>query len=168
MTTLSRIASALLGASALAFSLSANAETKAPPARHHAVESAFPMKAEAFKKLVDTRIDHLKAHFAEGLTRRSLTPAQKGDIDKAMDGAMKELHAAVDKVGADGLVTTDEAKRIKGLSEQLRSKMRAELRGRHAYAKAKGAKAGRTRHGKSAAASKKAPKDASAAFETKK
>ncbi len=161
--TLTRIVSALIGASALVFSLTASAETKAPPARHSASESSFPMKADAFKKLVDVRLDRLKAHLEQGLTKRSLTPAQKGDIEKAMDGAVKELHAAVDKVGTDGLVTADEAKQIKGLSEQLRAKLRAELKGKHANAKAGGAKAhgAKKRHGKPAA-SKKAAKDPAA------
>jgi hypothetical protein len=158
MTTLARIASALIVGSALTFSFTARAETKAPAAHHHASESAYPMKADAFKKLVDSRIDRLKAHLDQGLGKRSLTPDQKAEIEKAMDGAIKELHAAVDKVSADGTVTRDEAKQIKALSEQLRGKMRAELRGKHANAKAKGAKAG----GKHKAKAKKSDKDASA------
>jgi len=166
MSTLARIASVLIAASALLAPVTAMAETKAPAAAHHhaAAESAFPMKAEAFKKLVDGRIERLKGHLEQGLAKRSLTPEQKGEIDKAMDGALKELHAAVDKVSADGIVTRDEAKQIKGLSEQLRTKMRAELKGKHANAKAKGAKAGGSKHKKAAPKkAEKAEKEAPAA-----
>jgi hypothetical protein len=159
MTPLARIASALIAASTLTFSFTALAETKAPQGHHHAQDSAYPMKADAFKKLVDSRIDRLKAHLDQGLSKRSLLPDQKAEIEKAMDAALKELHAAVDKVTADGIVTRDEAKQIKALSEQLRTKMRAELRGKHANAKAKGAKAGGGKH-KAKAAPKKAEKDA--------
>ncbi len=76
-----------------------------------------------------------------------------------MDGAVKELHAAVDKVSADGVVTRDEAKQIKAMSEQLRSKMRAELKGKHASTKGKGQKSAKGKsHAQAAAASKKAPR----------
>ncbi len=158
MTTLARIASALIAASALLFPLAAQAETRAP-AGHHRHESAFPMKADSFKKLVDGRVDQLKGHLEQGLSRRSLSHEQKAEIEKAMDGAIKELHTAVDKVSSDGVVTRDEAKQIKAMSEQLRSKMRAELKGKHASAKAKGQKSAKGKsHAK--AASKKASKEA--------
>ena len=158
MTTLARIASALIAASSLLIPLAARAETKAPPAAHHRAESAFPMQSDAFKKLVDDRIDRLKAHLERGLSRRSLTAEQKSDIEKAMDGAVKDLHAAIDKVSAAGTVTREEAKQIKTLSEQLRTKMRAELRGKHASSKAKGGK----RAKRAKAAAKKQDKDAPA------
>ncbi len=77
-----------------------------------------------------------------------------------MDGAVKELHSAVEKVSADGVVTRDEAKQIKDLSEHLRSKMRAELKGKHANAKGKGAKSAKGKGNKSKSLSKKADKDA--------
>jgi len=165
MTTLARIASALIAASTLFFPLSAMAETKAPAGHHGHHESAFPMKAETFKKLFDGRVDRLKDHLEQGLAKRSLSSEQKADIEKSMDGALKELHAAVDKVGADGVVTRDEAKHIKGLSEQLRTKMRAELKGKHASAKGKGgARIAKAKTGKSKAPAaskvKKADKDA--------
>ncbi len=76
MKTLARIASALIAASALLFPLAAHAETRAP-AGHHRHESAFPMKAESFKKLVDGRVDQLKGHLEQGLSRRSLTPPSR-------------------------------------------------------------------------------------------
>jgi hypothetical protein len=159
MTTLSRIASALIAASAFVFPLSAMALTKAPEGHHNRHEStSFPMKAEAYKRLVDGRIEKLKGHLEQGLEKRSLSPDQKADIEKSMDGAVKELHAAVEKVGADGVVTRDEAKQIKDLSEQLRSKMRAELKGKHASAKGKGAKSAKGKANKGKSLSKKLAK----------
>jgi archaellum component FlaC len=154
MKTLATIASALIAASALVFSSSAMAETKAP-AGHHAhghahAESAFPMKAEAFKKLVDLKLERMKTHMDRGLEKRSLSHAQKSELDKSMEGAIKDLHAAVEKVGADGVVTKDEAKQIKDLSEQLRSKVRGELKGKHASAKAKGQKPAKGKKAKGA------------------
>jgi archaellum component FlaC len=158
MTTLARIASALIAASALLFPLSAMAETKAPEGHRKGHESTYPMKADAFKKLVDGRIGQLKSHLDQGLEKRSLSPEQKAEIEKSMDGAIKDLHSAVAKVSSDGSVTRDEAKQIKDLSEHLRTKMRAELKGKHAVAKAKGAKPAKGKS-KVKAAAKKAPKD---------
>ncbi len=140
MKTLARIASALLAASAFLLPLSAMAGVKTPQGHHHGHESAFPMKAEAFKKIVDHKVEKLKDHMEKGLEKRSMGADQKAEIEKSMDAAMKELNAAVEKVGADGVVTRDEAKQIKVLSEQLRNRMRAELKGKHAGAKTKGDK----------------------------
>jgi hypothetical protein len=161
MTTLARIASALIAAAALVFPLTAQAEIKTPAGHHKSQDSAYPMKSEAFKKLVDGRVDRLKGHMDHSLSKRSLSPEQRSDIAKTMDGAIKELHAAVDKVAADGVVTRDEAKHIKDLSEQIRTRMRSELKGKHASAKAKGQKpAGKAKAPKKAVkASKSAPKD---------
>jgi len=156
MKTLATIASALIAASAFVFPLSAMAETKAPAGHHvHAhAESAFPMKAEAFKKLVDSKVERIKSHMERGLSKRSLSHEQKAELDKSLEGALKDLHVAVEKVGADGVVTKDEAKQIKDLSEQLRSRVRGELKGKHASAKAKGQKPAKGKGGKSRGAKK--------------
>jgi archaellum component FlaC len=159
MTTLARIASALIAASAILFPLSAMAETKAPEGHRKGHESTYPMKADAFKKLVDGRIDRLKGHLEQGLEKRSLSSEQKAEIEKSMDGALKDLHSAVSKVSSDGTVTRDEAKQIKELSEQLRTKMRAELKGKHASAKTAGAKPAKGKTSKVKAASKKTAKE---------
>jgi hypothetical protein len=159
MTTLARIASALIAVAALVVPCTARAESRPPEGHHHRREIAYPMKAETFKKMVDGRADRLKGHLEKGLEKRSLSPDQKAEIEKAMDAALKELRAAVDKVSADGVVTRDEAKQIKDLSDQLRSRMRAELKGKHASTKAKGGKPARKRKA-GAAAPKKADKDA--------
>jgi hypothetical protein len=159
MTTLARIASALIAASVFVFPLAAMAETRTPAGHHGHHESAYPMKAESFKKLVDSRVEHLKGHLEQGLSKRSLSPEQKAAIEKSMDSTLKQLHAAVDKVSGDGVVTRDEAKQIKDLSEQLRNRMRAELKGKRASAKGNGKLAkGKGAKPKAAAAAKKAEK----------
>jgi archaellum component FlaC len=101
------------------------------------------MKADIFKKLVDGKIEKLKGHFSKSVAKRSLSHEQKSEIDKSFEGALKDLHSAVDKVSADGVVTKDEAKQIKSLSEHLRTRVREEMRGKHANAKAKGQKSGK-------------------------
>lgn len=157
MKTLARLASALIAASAFVLPATALAENKAPAAHHPQKDSAFPMKAELFKKLVDGKIDKMKGHFNRGVSKRSLSHGQKADIEKSLETALKDLHSAVDKVGSDGVVTKDEAKQIKDLSEQLRGKVREELKGKHANAKAKGQKPTKKATGKKAGAKKQEP-----------
>lgn len=148
MKTLAHLASALIAASAFVIPASAMAETKSPAGHHAKHEGAFPMKADLFKKLVDGKIDKMKGHFDRGVAKRSLSHEQKAEIDKTLEGALKELHSAVDKVSSDGVVTKDEAKQVKELSEHLRSKVREELKGKHANAKAKGQKPAKKAPGK--------------------
>ena len=85
------------------------------------------MKAETFKKLVDGRVDRLKGHFEQGLEKRSLSPEQKAEIEKTMDGTLKELHAAVEKVSADGVVTPRRGQADQG-PERLTSARACRLR----------------------------------------
>jgi len=159
MKTLAHLATALIAVSALVLPASAMAETKSPAGHHARHESAFPMKADVFKKLVDGKIDKIKGHFDRGVSKRSLSHEQKAEIDKTLEGALKELHAAVDKVSADGVVTKDEAKQVKDVSDHVRTRVRESLRGKHANAKAKGQKPGRKASGKKAGGKKHA-KDA--------
>lgn len=155
MNTFARLASALLAASVLALPAVAMAETKTKGS-HAKDDSSFPMKADVFKKLVDGKIDKMKGHFEKGMKKRSLSHDQKAEIDKSLEGALKDLHSAVDKVSADGVVTKDEAKQVKDISDQLRSRVREELRGKHAAAKGKGQKPAKAKSAKKAA--KKAAK----------
>lgn len=156
MKTLAHLASVIIAASAFVLPASAMAENKASHSKHQ--DSAFPMKADLFKKLVEGKIDKMKGHFDKGVSKRSLSHGQKAEITKSLEGALKDLHSAVDKVSSDGVVTKDEAKQIKDLSEQLRGKVREELKGKHANAKAKGQKPSKKAGGKKAPA-KKAQKE---------
>lgn len=160
MKTLAHLASVLIAVSAFVLPASALADNKAPAGHHTRGDSAFPMKAEVFKKLVDGKIDRMKGHFDRGVGKRSLSHGQKAEIDKSLEGALKELHAAVDKVSSDGVVTKDEAKQVKDLSEQLRGKVRGELKGKHASAKAKGQKPSKKSPAKKAGGKKREKKDA--------
>jgi hypothetical protein len=159
MKTLAHLASALLAAATFVLPVSAMAETKAPAGHHHAAkhESVWPMKADTFRKMVDGNIEKMKGHFEKGAKKRSLSHDQKQEIDKSLESALKDLHAAVDKVSSDGVVTKDESQHIKDLTAQLRTKVRDELKGKHANAKAKGQKSGK-KAGKKAPAKKHEPK----------
>ena len=139
MNTLKTVASALVAVGVLLAPMAAMAEGK--PAPETAAHDAYPMKAEAFKKLADRKVELLKTHAERGIAKRSLLPEQKTAVEKSLDSGIKDLRAAIDKVAADGIVTRDEAKQIKALADQFRSKLRDQLRGKHASSKSKGSKA---------------------------
>ncbi len=152
MNTLARIAAAVITASiAFAPSLTAMAEQKPADARP-LEESAhrggakhdraiFPMKADDFRKMVEKRIEHIKTNIERRMEKHSLPVPARAEVSKTVDAALKEIHAAVDKVAADGAVTKEEAKQIREIAEQLRDKMREQLKGKGPKAKAPKAKA---------------------------
>lgn len=150
MKTLARIASALIAASIAVLPLTAMAEqnpVEAKPldAKGHKGSSqrdkpAFPMKADEFRKMVEKRIEQIKTHVERSMSKHSIPAPARTEVNKNVDAAVKEIHAAVDKAAADGVVTRDEAKQVKDVAKQLREKMREQLKEKGPRAKATKAK----------------------------
>lgn len=161
MKTPGLVVSVMIAASAFLLPVSAMAGSKAQAGPQGQQESTFPMKAGTFKRLVGAKIEQMKGHLQRGLAKRSLSHEQKAEVGKAMDSALKDVHAAVAKAGADGIVTKSEAKQVKKLSEVVRERVRGELRGKHASAKGKGGKPAKGKAVKKGGAKKHAapPKD---------
>jgi hypothetical protein len=134
MNTLNTLTSALIAFGVLVSPFAAEAEVR--PAPEETAPDTFPMKADAFKKVADRKLELLKTHAERGIAKRSLLPEQKTAVERALDGGIKDLRAAIDRVAADGIVTREEAKQVKDLAAQFRAKLRDQLRGRHARAKA--------------------------------
>jgi hypothetical protein len=151
MKTLARIASVLIAASLASVPIAAMADQKPSETRLLEASShkgspqrdkpAFPMKAEEFRKMVEKRIEHIKTHIERSMSKHSLPAPQRAEVNKAVDTAVKEVHGAVDKVAADGVVTRDEAKQVKAIADQLRDKMREQFKEKGPRAKAPKAKA---------------------------
>jgi hypothetical protein len=151
MKTLARIASALIAASLAVVPVTAMADQKSSETKpledsgrkgsSRRDKPAFPMKAEEFRKMVEKRIERIKAHVERSMSKHSLPAPQRAEVNKAVDTAVKEVHGAVDKATADGVVTRDEAKQIKAIAGQLRDRMREQLKEKGPRAKAPKAKA---------------------------
>jgi hypothetical protein len=140
MNTVARLAAALIAAATFAVPMTSFAET-APAAaphghKHHGDKNKaqFPMKADEFRSMVEKRIEKIKARVEKGMEQHKLPAATRAVITKAVDDAAKQVRGAVDKAAADGTVTKEEAKQVRELAEQLRSKVRGELGGKHAKA----------------------------------
>jgi hypothetical protein len=146
MNMLARIASASLAMAIAVVPLTAMAE-KAPSdatrlehnhrkGASHRDAPAFPMKAEEFRKMVERRIERIKARVERSMRKHSVPAPQRAEVNKAVDTAVKEVHAGVDKVAADGVVTRAEAKQVKAIATELRDKMREQLKEKGPRAKA--------------------------------
>jgi uncharacterized protein YjbJ (UPF0337 family) len=143
MNTVARLAAALIAAATFAVPMTSFAETK-PAAvehvehghKHHGEgdKAQFPMKADEFRSMVEKRIEKIKARVEKGMEEHKLPAVQRAVITRAVDDAAKQVRGAVDKAAADGTVTKEEAKQVRELAEQLRTKVRGELGGAHAKA----------------------------------
>ena len=146
MNTLARIASAFTALAIAVAPLTAMAakspsdtkslESNLSKGSSHRDTPAFPMKAEEFRKMVEQRIERIKARVERSMSKHSLPATQRAEVNKAVDAAVKEIHVAVDNVAKDGVVTRDEAKQIKGIAQKLRETMREQLKEKGPRAKA--------------------------------
>jgi hypothetical protein len=145
MNTVARLAAALIAAATFAVPMTSFAESKPASVehghKHHGDKdkAQFPMKADEFRAMVEKKIEKVKARVEKGMEEHKLPAAQRAEITKAVDEATKQVRGAVDKAATDGTVTKEEAKQVRELAEQLRTKIRGQLGGTHA-------KAGKAKH----------------------
>ena len=85
----------------------------------------FPMAADKFSKMVDTRITKAKEKLETKLTEHKITGDQKTKILKDFDDGAALVRAAAKRAGKDGEVTKDEAKEVRGMVKTLRQELRA-------------------------------------------
>jgi hypothetical protein len=97
----------------------AAAETKKRP--------SFPMTAESFNKLIEKRIAHMRERLEKGMTAHKVPAATQAQVKKDFEAGVTALRAAAAKATADGSVTKDEAKQVKGAAKDLKKKVRAHM-----------------------------------------
>lgn len=91
-----------------------------------APKKAVPVvKVDAFRSMVERRLAQIAAKITE---RASKLPAPKRDeIKRQAELAVKQVKAAVDAAVADGIITKDEASRVRAAAEKLRAILKREL-----------------------------------------
>ena len=87
----------------------------------------FPIAADKFNKMVDSRLAKAKDKLEEGLTKHKVESDKKTKILKDFDDGAALVRAAAKRAGKDGEVTKDEAKEVRGLVKTLREQMRAKF-----------------------------------------
>lgn len=136
MNRFARIGSALVAASLALAPVAAlaepgrNAKDAKSQEEQERAHAKFPQKADDFRKHVEKRIEHAKARVGKAMDKRNLPAPVRAEVNKAVDAAVKEVHQAVDKAAADGVVTRDEARDVRKLAKELRGRLKAQLKGR--------------------------------------
>ena len=85
----------------------------------------FPLAADKFTKMVDTRLTSAKERLDAGLTKHKVADADKTKALKEFDDGAALIRAAAKRVGKDGEVTKDEAKEVRTMGKSLRKQIRS-------------------------------------------
>lgn len=93
----------------------------------------FPVKADGFAKMVDTRLSDAKTKLESGLARHKVEGDAKAAVLKDFDTGAALVRAAAKRVGKDGEVTKDEAKEVRQLVKSLRKDMRTKFAPKKAH-----------------------------------
>jgi hypothetical protein len=94
----------------------------------HAATASYPMKADEFRKLADTRIERMWAAIEKKLDHRSVSAERKKSLRKMFDEAAEETRSETAKAIADGVVTQAEGDKVKRLALGIRLKLRERLK----------------------------------------
>ncbi len=89
--------------------------------RHDKKEKAsFPMPAATFKSHVEKRIAKMRERVNGHIDKKNVPADKRKVILSKLDANAVKVIAEVDKLGADGTITQDEAKQVHTLARTLR------------------------------------------------
>lgn len=87
----------------------------------HEEKAKFPMPANDFRQMVDAKTAKARAHMEECANTLSSTQAQA--MRTNFDAGVTKINQEVDKATADGIVTKDEAKKVRETSKAVHGDM---------------------------------------------
>ncbi len=87
----------------------------------------FPMKAKRFAALVNQRLKRVEARLNRVLQKRNVPPEIQQKVKARFAKAKAKIQDAVQKAGADGTVTRQEARRVRQLARQMKQQARKAL-----------------------------------------
>jgi hypothetical protein len=94
----------------------------AVPAIAHENPQDFPVPAATFQRHVEHRIARARARMEEKIAQRNLPDAQAQEVRAHFDSVAASVQAEMQKAVADGTVTLDEARAVRAVARQLRSR----------------------------------------------
>jgi uncharacterized protein YigA (DUF484 family) len=100
-------------------------------------ERKFPMPAASFNKMIEKRLTKAREHLVQALDKRNAPAATKAQATKDFDAGAAAVRALAAKVQADGTVTKEEAKQVRGLAKDLKQQAREKYGVSHRKDKAK-------------------------------
>lgn len=127
MSIFTRIASVLVATSIALGVAPAMADEGKPNKEHREGKKHFPMKADDFKAGIAKRLNGLKTRVEARMKKRNVETKKQAEVNKIIEAGIKEINAAADKAGADGVVTKDEAKTVREAFKSTREKIHKEL-----------------------------------------
>jgi hypothetical protein len=119
---------ALVSVATLAASRARAETTKDAHAESHPAKPRSAMKADDFRKLVEKKIAAVKSAIEKKLDHHGVTAERRAKIRHFVDVAATEVRTAANKALADGIVSKEEAQKVRALAEQLRGKVRDQIR----------------------------------------
>ncbi len=87
---------------------------------HRADGAKFPMKAADFQKKVDDRIKKARERMEAHLAKKNPSDDKKKEVRAKFDAGVAEVRKVVTEVSADGVVTKEEAQKVKQTARQMR------------------------------------------------
>jgi hypothetical protein len=99
-----------------AAALAAPSDTQ--PAAHGAHK--FPMKAAEFQAKVDARTKKAREHMEQRLAKHNASEADKETARARFDAGVAEIQKVVSGAAADGVVTKDEAQKVREKAKEVR------------------------------------------------
>jgi hypothetical protein len=99
---------------ALSLTMAASAPALADEGRPN-----FPMPAAEFAQRVDARLSRAKGRMERYITENKVDDQQAQTLRARFDLVAGEIEAEVQKAGADGTVTRDEARAVRQVARQL-------------------------------------------------
>ena len=83
-------------------------------------KEAFPMAASTFKTKVENRIEKARERISERMAKKNVPADKQKVVLTKYDAGSAKVMLEVDKVGADGTVTKEEAQQVRTLARELR------------------------------------------------
>lgn len=89
--------------------------------------ASYPMKADEFRKITEKRLDGIRRTVEKKLDRGGVSVDRKKTVLRWLGESEKDARTALDKAAADGVVTEDEAGKVKALVTGVRAKLRERM-----------------------------------------
>lgn len=80
----------------------------------------FPMKGDEFQKHIEAKVAKMRAKMESRLTEKQVPADKAKEIRANFDAGVAKLSATTKEVTADGVVTQDEAQKVREVAKSMR------------------------------------------------
>ncbi|AKT43786.1 hypothetical protein [Chondromyces crocatus] len=87
----------------------------------------FPVSAQKFQEMVEKRLTRSRERVNHMMEKRNVPEATRAQIRKDLDAGASAVREAAKRVGADGVVTKEEAQQVRQLTKEMKKKAKEKL-----------------------------------------